>query len=116
MNAGTLALKRATMADLAREPGKAELIDGRIVRYMATGYRPNKVAGRIYRNLDDYAVSTGHGDAFTDSMGFTVLGLLSGREAFSQDASSYDGPPPASVMKFIHAAPNLAVEVRSEGG
>ncbi|MFO0805443.1 MAG: Uma2 family endonuclease [Gemmataceae bacterium] len=114
MSAGTLALKRATIADLAREPGKAELIDGRIVRSMATGFRPNKVAGRIYRSLDDHAQAIGRGHAFTDSMGFTVPELLSGRESFSPDASFFDGPPPGNVMKFVEGAPTFAAEVRSE--
>lgn len=42
---------RATLEDLARTPGKAELIGGRIVPLMPTGLRPNLVAGRIYRSL-----------------------------------------------------------------
>jgi Uma2 family endonuclease len=115
MSAGTLALKRATIADLEREPGKAELIDGRIVRYMATGHRPNVVAGRIFRKLADYADDTGRGFAYTDMIGFTVGELTSGRESFAPDAAYYDGPIPANPMKFISGAPNLAVEVRSEG-
>ena len=45
----------ATLDDLAREPGKAELIGGRIVRLMPTGRRPNRVAGRIFRSLADFA-------------------------------------------------------------
>jgi hypothetical protein len=31
---------RATLDDLYRTPGKAELIDGRIVHFMATGHKP----------------------------------------------------------------------------
>jgi hypothetical protein len=34
----------ATLDDLYRVEGKAELIDGRIVPLMATGRRPNRVA------------------------------------------------------------------------
>jgi len=105
--------KRATVDDLYRTEGKAELIGGRIVHLMATGFKPNKVAGRIYRSLDDYAEAKG-GHAFTDNMGFTVPELPSGRESFSPDASYYDGPAPADPMRFIRGAPKFAAEVRSE--
>jgi Uma2 family endonuclease len=105
----------ATLDDLLKVEGKAELIGGRIVRFMPTGYQPNRVAGRIFRSLDEYAEATGQGVAFTDSMGFGVPKLPSGRESFSPDASFYVGPPPANRMKFVRGAPTFAVEVRSEG-
>lgn len=105
---------RATVEDLYRVDGKAELINGRIVKLMATGLRPNRVAGRIFRSLDDHSEQIGRGLAFTDNMGFTVDELASGRESFSPDASWYDGPLPENPMRFIHGAPKLAVEVRSE--
>jgi hypothetical protein len=53
----------ATLEDLYREPGKAELIGGRIVRFMATGSKPGRVASRIYRSLDDYAEQLARGEA-----------------------------------------------------
>ena len=105
----------ATLDDLLREPGRAELIGGRIVRYMAVGYRPNRVAGRIYRSLDDYCEREGRGVATTDSMGYAVPVLISGRQSFSPDAAYYVGPMPANPMRFIEGPPTLAVEVRSEG-
>ncbi len=105
----------ATLDDLYREEGKAELIGGRIVRYMATGYRPNRVAGRIYRSLDDHADRTGRGVACTDNIGFAIPELSSGRQSFSPDAAYYLGPLPANPMRFIEGPPTLAVEVRSEG-
>ena len=43
----------------SREPGKAELIGGRIVRLMPTGRRPNRIAFQIARSLDDFAAQTG---------------------------------------------------------
>src|SRR5262249_17309491 len=87
---------------------------GRIVRFMATGYRPNRVAGRIYRSLDDYADAAGRGVACTDNIGFAIPELPSGRESFAPDASYYDGPLPANLMRFIEGPPTLGVEVRSE--
>lgn len=108
--------QRATLNDLYRVDGKAELIGGRIVDIMPTGRKPNRVAGRIYRSLDDYATSKRRGEAFTDNMGYAVPMLLSGRESFSPDASYYDGPLPADPMKYIQGAPTFAAEVRSENG
>jgi Uma2 family endonuclease len=110
----TVSHPRATLNDLFREDGKAELIGGRIVHHMPTGFKPNRVAGRIYRSLDDHAEATRRGVATTDNMGFAIPELPSGRESFSPDAAYYDGPMPADLMCFIEGPPTLAVEVRSE--
>ncbi len=104
----------ATLDDLYRFDGKAELIDGRIVPLMATGRRPNRVASRIFRSLDDYAQKNGRGEAYTDNMGFAIAPLRSGRESFSPDASYFLGPFPANEMRFLVGPPVFAVEVRSE--
>jgi Uma2 family endonuclease len=106
--------KRATIDDLYRVEGKAELIGGRIVHFMPTGFQPNRVAGRIFRSLDDHAEAIGRGFAFTDNMGFTVPELPSGRESFCPDASYYVGPVPKNAMRFVEGPPTFAVEVRSE--
>jgi len=105
---------RATMDDLYRTPGKAELIGGRIVNLMATGLKPNRVAGRIFRSLDDYSEQIGKGVALTDNMGFSVAELPSGRESFSPDAAYYSGPLPSDSMRFIEGSPTFGAEVRSE--
>jgi Uma2 family endonuclease len=105
----------ATIDDLYRVEGKAELISGRIVPLMATGRWPNRVASRIFRSLDDHAEATGHGEAYTDNIGFAVPVLSSGRESFSPDVSYFYGPFPANVMRFLEGPPTFAVEVRSEG-
>jgi Uma2 family endonuclease len=104
----------ATLDDLGKVEGKAELVDGKIVRIVPTGHLPNRVAFRIARSLDDYALATGVGVAYTDSMGFAVPELPSGRESFSPDASFYTGAPPDNPMGFVRGAPTFAVEVRSE--
>lgn len=106
--------QRATLRDLYKEPGKAELIGGRIVRFMATGRKPNRVAGKIFRKLAEFSEATGKGEPFTDSMGFAVPELSSGRESFSPDASFFDGEFPDNPMRFIEGPPTFAVEVRSE--
>ena len=104
----------ATVDDLYLVEGKAELIAGRIVHLMPTGLRPNRIAFRIARSLDDYVRTVGRGVACTDNMGFAVSELPSGRESFSPDASYYDGPLPANDMDFVAGPPTFAVEVRSK--
>ncbi len=105
---------RATLDDLYRTPGQAELISGKILRYRAAGHLPSIVVGRLVRSLEDYATQTGRGHAFTSTMGFAIPELPSGRESFSPDASYYYGPLPENRMRFIEGPPTFAVEVRSE--
>ena len=106
--------RRATLDDLARVHGKAELVGGKVVEFMPTGRRPSRVAGRIFRRLDDYAEQVGCGEAHGDNVGYAIPELPSGRESFSPDASYYDGPPQANDMRFIDGPPTFAVEVRSQ--
>jgi Uma2 family endonuclease len=110
----TAAPTRATLDDLYRAPEKAELIGGRIVIQMATGMKPNRVAFRIVRSLDDHSVAIQPGQAFTDNLGYEVPMLPSGRESFSPDASFHRGPFPKNPMRFIKGSPHFAAEVRSE--
>lgn len=110
----TVSTPRATLDDLLRTEGKAELIGGRIVEFMPSGYQPNRVAFEIAVSLRDHARATERGFAATDGLGFTVPELPSGRESFCPDAAYHDGPPPARKMRFVEAAPTFAVEVRSE--
>ena len=112
--AGTQTETVATLEDLYRVDGKAELIGGRIVPLMPTGRRPNRIAFRIAKSLDNHAEATHQGEAYTDNMGFAVPRLSSGRESFSPDASYYLGPFPSNEMRFIKGPPAFAVEVRSE--
>ncbi|QEH34651.1 hypothetical protein OJF2_31920 [Aquisphaera giovannonii] len=104
----------ATIEDLARVEGKAELIGGRIVRFIPTGYRPGRIAARIFRSLDDHAEATGRGVAIPDNVGFAIAEIASGRQSFSPDAAYTMGPLPSNPMRFLEGAPTFAVEVRSE--
>ena len=45
--------RTATLDDLLKVDGKAELIAGRIVHFIPTGRKPSRVAARIFRSLDD---------------------------------------------------------------
>jgi Uma2 family endonuclease len=106
----------ATLDDLYRVEGKAELIGGRIVHFMASGHAPSQVAFEIAMSLHEYAQRVGVGVAYPDGIGFALAPPLpNGRQSFSPDAAYYTGPLPANRMRFIEGAPTLAVEVRSEG-
>ncbi len=105
----------ATLDDLARVDGKAELIDGRIVRAMPSGDHPSTAAFEIAVGLRDHSRSTGVGLAYADGAGYALpRPLASGRQSFSPDASFYAGPRPANRMRFLPGPPTFAVEVRSE--
>jgi Uma2 family endonuclease len=110
----TASQAKETLDDLLKEPGKAELIAGRIVRYMPTGYRPGRIAKRILLKLDPFVEQLGQGEAFGDNVGFAITQISSGRQSFSPDASYYDCPLPADPMRFLEGAPKFAVEVRSK--
>src|SRR5262245_12440181 len=111
----TQTVPRATLDDLMKVDGKAELINGRIVHFMPSGLLPTRVARRITRSLEDYVTAGGRGEAVADPTGYAFdPPLTSGRQSICPDASFYTGMLPANLMKFIEGAPTFAVEVRSE--
>lgn len=112
----TVTQRAATIDDLYRVDGKAELIAGRIVHLMPSGRLPNRVAKHILYCLDDYANRVKVGEAFTDNMGYALpRPLPNGRESFNPDVSYHAGPFPPNLMRFIVGPPTFGVEVRSEG-
>jgi Uma2 family endonuclease len=101
---------RVTIEDLYRVEGKAEIVNGEIVRMSPTGGLPGIAGGVIYASLLQYQRRAGGGFALPDNVGFVVD--LAHRRSFSPDAAFHRGPRP--TMKFVEGAPALAVEVRSE--
>ncbi|MBM3224898.1 MAG: Uma2 family endonuclease [Candidatus Tectomicrobia bacterium] len=101
---------RATLDDLYRVAGKAELINGEIVLMAPTGGRPSRVSLEIAMRLRGYEREHGGGYAFPNNVAFAVQ--LPHRESFSPDASWYVGAVPD--MRFPLGAPVFAAEVRSE--
>jgi Uma2 family endonuclease len=101
----------ATIDDLYRVEGKAEIVNGELVLMSPTGFLPGRAGGAIYRSLFAHEEKTGSGYAFPDNVGFVVN--LANRRSFSPDASFYVGEP--SEGKFLEGAPLFAAEVRSEG-
>ena len=102
---------RATIEDLYRVPGKAEIVDGEIVQISPTGLAPSYAASEIFASLREYSRLKKTGIAVTDNAAFRVK--LPNRESFSPDVAYYVGP--WTGMKFGEGAPVFAVEVRSEG-
>jgi Uma2 family endonuclease len=80
-------IPRSTIDDLHGLEGKAELIAGRIVLHIATGFRPARIGRTITNAIDSYAESSGRGVALPDNVGYAVPELANGRESFSPDAS-----------------------------
>lgn len=111
----TQTLPRATLDDLMKVDGKAELINGRIVHFMPSGYLPSDVAFRITLALTTYVAAGGRGKAIADPAGYAFdPPLPSGRQSICPDSSFYTGPLPANRMAFIDGFPVFAAEVRSE--
>lgn len=100
----------ATIEDLYKVEGKAELVHGEIVHMSPTGGLPNYAAREIALSLREYEKRTKRGCAVTDTAAFVVN--LPHRKSFSPDAAFYVGD---ITMKFFEGAPAFAVEVRSKG-
>ena len=111
MSTQVSAQPKATVEDLYRVPehGKAELIDGEVVRLMPTGGIPSRASLNLAISLRLHEQAHGGGYAVADNAGFIVN--LPHRESFSPDAAWWTG---AVTMKFFDGAPAFAAEVRSE--
>jgi Uma2 family endonuclease len=99
----------ATIEDLYKVDGKAELVNGEIVEMSGTGGLPHYAALRISMSLAAYERTVKEGYAIADNLVFVVN--LPHRKSFSPDAGFYTGK---LTMKFCQGAPVFAVEVRSE--
>ena len=100
----------ATVDDLYKVEGKAEIVGGEIVLMAPGGYGHGRVALAICSSLLDYEEATGLGYAIPDNVGFVVN--LPNRRSFCPDAAFFVGE--SSGPKFLEGAPVFAVEVRSE--
>ena len=101
----------ATIEDLYKVEGKAELVNGEIVHMSPTGFEPGYAGDEIFASLREYSKQTKNGVAVGDNKAFRVN--LPNRKSFSPDAAFHIGAK--TGMKFFDSAPIFAVEVRSEG-
>jgi Uma2 family endonuclease len=101
----------ATIEDLYKVEGKAELVNGEIILMSPTGILPGYAGDKILSSLLNYSEERNFGWAVGDNKAFVVN--LPNRKSFSPDAAFHVGV--AKGMKFYEGAPVFAVEVRSEG-
>src|SRR3982750_2883682 len=100
----------ATIEDLYKVEGKAELVNGEIILMSPTGGLPGYAGAEIFSPLREYSKRRKFGIVVSDNKAFVVN--LPHRKSFSPDVAFYVG---AVTMKFFEGAPVFAVEVRSEG-
>ena len=101
----------ATIEDLYKVEGKAEIVNGEIVHMPPTGGIPGYAGDEIFVSLRNYGKRTGIGRAVGDNKAFVVN--LPNRKSFSPDAAFFVGGEPSA--KFYEGAPVFAIEVRSAG-
>lgn len=101
----------ATIEDLYKVEGKAELVNGELILMSPTGRRPGYAGDEIFSSLRQYTKRHKVGLAVGDNKAFVVN--LPHRKSFSPDVALDVGPD--TGMKFSERAPIFAVEVRSEG-
>jgi len=101
----------ATIEDLYKVEGKAELVNGEIILMSPTGRRPGYAGDEIFFSLRQYTKRNKVGIAVGDNKAFVVN--LPHRKSFSPDAAFDVGPD--TGMDFSEGAPIFAVEVRSKG-
>ena len=100
----------ATIEDLYKVEGKAELVNGEIILMSPTGCLPGYAGGEIFSSLREYTKRQKFGRAIGDNVAFVVD--LPHRKSFCPDAAFYTGRD--TGMKFPEGSPVFAVEVRSE--
>ena len=100
----------ATIEDLYKVEGKAELVNGEIILMSPTGYWPHFAADEIFSSLREYNRRHKLGHVVSDNAAFVVN--LPHRKSFSPDAAFHVGVDPE--MNFFDGAPVFAVEVRSK--
>jgi Uma2 family endonuclease len=101
----------ATIEDLYKVEGKAELVNGEIILMSPTGSLPGHAGDAITASLFEYSKQRKFGRAVGDNKAFVVN--LPHRKSFSPDAAFHIGAD--TRMRFYQGAPVFAVEVRSEG-
>lgn len=104
---------QATIDDLCHVPenGKAELVDGKLVRFPPYGWRVGRACGEIIFALHAYEQQMDNGFTFTGTAAFIVD--LPRRRSFCPDAAYCLGELAGALNEFVTGAPTLAVEVRS---
>ena len=99
---------RATIEDLYKVEGKAELVHGEIVHMPPTGDDPGYASGEIFVTWRDYVRRTRHGRAYGDGVGFHVN--LPHRESFSPDAA-YQAHHRSKITRACQCPPTCSTAI-----
>ena len=102
--------REATVEDLYRVKGKAEIVGGELVLMTPTGWLHGYAVVEIVASLREHGRRTKQGLAFADNVGFIVN--LPNRRSFSPDVAFCTARP--LTRGFVDGAPAFAVEVRSD--
>lgn len=103
---------RNLIEDLAQIEGKAEIVQGSIVRMSPASGFHGFAARKILVSLDRHAEKLGSGVPLGDNVGFLVD--LPDRESFSPDVAWIPGQASEVIDdRFVSGAPAFAVEIRS---
>ncbi|HEX8243051.1 MAG TPA: Uma2 family endonuclease, partial [Longimicrobium sp.] len=100
--------REATVEDLERVDGKAEIVNGKLVLMSPTSGYHGMAALNIATSLKLHQRAAGGGVAYGDNVTF----VASETRSFSPDAAWHPEPAPRNLVR---SAPWLAVEVRSDG-
>ncbi|HXG67869.1 MAG TPA: Uma2 family endonuclease [Blastocatellia bacterium] len=111
-----MTIAKSLVDELYEVEGKAEIVNGEIVRMSPSGGWPGLAAINIISRLLGYKRRTRRGYVFADNVGF--LADIPGRKSFSPDVAYYTGALKelrgAEGLSFLEGAPIFAVEIRSE--
>ena len=102
--------RQATVEDLYRVAGKAEIVHGKLLVMTPTGGLHGYAVIEIAASLREHGRRTKQGVALGDNVGFIVN--LPHRRSFSPDVAFWTGE--ALTRTFVEGAPIFAAEVRSD--
>ncbi len=98
------------IAQLYQTEGRAEIINGKIVKLDLYGFLPGQAKSNIAFSLNEYQKRAKNGFVVSTLVAYIVD--LPHRKSFSPSISFHNGK--RTGMKFLEGAPIFAVEVRSE--
>jgi hypothetical protein len=99
----------ATLADLMRVEGRAELVKGEIVLFRPLYYGEATIVGNVFDSLRTHQRRS-FGDVHTTTLVYALPDHPSGRQSISPAFSWYHGPLPENDMGPIIGPPTFAGE------
>ncbi|MGL4554116.1 MAG: Uma2 family endonuclease [Gemmataceae bacterium] len=105
----------ATIADLMRVEGRAELVNGEVVRLKPFTDWQSMIVGNVKHSLHDHArAHRGTGRSGGGTLVYAFAPLRGGRMTFSPAAAWFIGPRPDDPMGPVPGPPTFAMEFEDE--